>query len=126
MVRADAPSPAVSARRALRARLRRRWRAARTRRSGDARHDQRARHRRERPWWRDARQRPGRSERRMSFFLVAGDLDPDMPLQATMNRVAEPLTGALAIEMLWKKPDGTLTTVALTDVDLATGQVKRV
>lgn len=60
------------------------------------------------------------------FSLVAGDLEPDMPLTATMNDVAEALTGALAIEMRWRKPDGTLALVDLTAVDLATGQVKRV
>lgn len=62
----------------------------------------------------------------MSFYLVAGDLEPDMPLTITMNNAVEPLTNALAIQMRWRKPDGTTSLVSLTAVDLAAGQVKRV
>ena len=60
------------------------------------------------------------------FFLVVGDLEPDMPLACTMNGSAEPLTGATSIQMRHRKPDGSSALVDLTAVDLATGQVKRV
>lgn len=62
----------------------------------------------------------------MAYSLVVGDLEPDMELTATVNDVAAVLTGALALNLRWKKPDNTISTVALTAVDLAVGKVKRV
>lgn len=57
----------------------------------------------------------------MSFSLVVGDLEPDMTLTVSAS-----LTGASSYQLLWRKPDGTESTVSLTAVDLAAGQVKRV
>jgi len=62
----------------------------------------------------------------MAYSLIVGDLEPDMELQATENSVPKNLTTATAINMRWKKPDGTVSLVALTAVALATGTVKRV
>ena len=62
----------------------------------------------------------------MTYSIIAGDLEPDMPLQVFVNNVAESLTGALAVQLRWKKPDGTVSIVSLTTVVLATGSVKRV
>jgi hypothetical protein len=62
----------------------------------------------------------------MSYSVIRGDLTPDMPLTLTTNDTPDDLTAASSIELRWLKPDGTLTTVTLTAVDLATGQVKRV
>lgn len=60
----------------------------------------------------------------MSFNIVAGDLEPDLPLTCTMNDAVEPIDDALAYVMRWRKPDGTITDVALTAVDLENGQLK--
>jgi hypothetical protein len=60
------------------------------------------------------------------FELVAGDLEPDMPLTVTMNGEAVDLTDATSIVLHWLKPNGAVVDVTLTAVDLATGQVKRV
>lgn len=60
------------------------------------------------------------------FELVAGDLEPDMPLTVTVDGAAQDLSSATAIMLHWIKPDGTSSDVALTAVELATGQVKRV
>lgn len=62
----------------------------------------------------------------MSYQIIKGDLEPDMLLTATVNDAPEVLTGALALQLRWKKPGGTVVTVDLTAVDLAAGQVKRV
>lgn len=68
----------------------------------------------------------------MSFSLVKGDLDPDMEIDVTAYNpstgtyTAAVLTGAIAIDMRWKKPDKTVSTVPLTAIDLTTGRVKRI
>lgn len=62
----------------------------------------------------------------MSYSLIKGDLEPDMTLTASVNGVAENLTGVLSHNMRWKKPNGTISTVAMTAVNLPLGQVKRV
>lgn len=68
----------------------------------------------------------------MSYSLVQGDLDPDMEIDVTAydatlgDYVAATLTGALSIDLRWKKPDSTVSTVSLTAIDLPTGKVKRV
>lgn len=58
--------------------------------------------------------------------LVAGDLEPDLPLTCALDGVAVDLTDALAIEMLWRKPDGTTSLVDLSEVDPEAGTVKYV
>lgn len=64
----------------------------------------------------------------MSYSLVAGDLEPDMYLTASLDGAADPLDGdeVESIEMRWRRPDGTESTVELTPVSLVAGQVKRV
>lgn len=61
------------------------------------------------------------------YTIVKGDLAPDMLI--TVSSSAEPggsnITGALAIELDWLKPDGTRSSIALATVDLSTGQVRR-
>lgn len=62
----------------------------------------------------------------MSYNIVQYDLEPDLFLTASVNGDAEDLTGATALKLHWRKPDGTVSDVDLTAVTLATGQVKRV
>jgi hypothetical protein len=59
------------------------------------------------------------------FEIVQGDLEPDLPLTITVNDSPEDISGS-TVELRWRKPDGTFTTVDLTTVDLSVGQVKRV
>lgn len=61
----------------------------------------------------------------MSFSIGQGDQVPDMVITCRENGVAKNLTGATC-ELRWRKPDGSVVMVALTAVDLAAGQVKRV
>ena len=60
------------------------------------------------------------------FEMIEGDLEPDMPLTVTVEGTAQDLTAATTIELYWVKPDGTMDTVELTEVDYELGQVKRV
>lgn len=62
----------------------------------------------------------------MSYSLIVGDLEPDMFLTAAVSDVAQDLSDAVSVELLWRKPDGTESTVALTPVNAATGQYRRV
>jgi hypothetical protein len=62
----------------------------------------------------------------MSFEIVAGDLEPDMQLNITVNSVAKDISAAVSYQLRWRKPDGTVELVALDAVDLTTGRVKRV
>lgn len=64
-------------------------------------------------------------EETMSYSIVAGATSPPLQMTATVNGVAEPITDATVLQMRWRKPDGTVSTVALTAVDLSLGQVKR-
>lgn len=57
---------------------------------------------------------------------IAGDLEPDMPLTVAVDGIGQDITAATAITLHWVKPDGTIVDVALTAVNLLTGQVKRV
>lgn len=61
----------------------------------------------------------------MSYGIVQGDLEPDMPLTVTAAGALAALPTALSVQLRWKKPDGTVSTVALTVVDAPTGAVKR-
>ncbi len=61
------------------------------------------------------------------FSMTKGDLEPDMPVTFTeLDGTATNLSSATLIQLRWTKPDGTVSTVALTAVDLVTGQMKRV
>lgn len=62
----------------------------------------------------------------MSYEIVKGDLEPDMQLNLTVNGAAKDISTAVSYQLRWKKPDGTVSTVALASVNLAQGQVKRV
>jgi hypothetical protein len=66
----------------------------------------------------------------MSYSLVVGDLEPDMEIDAVDYNgsvgTAAVLTGATDVSLRWKKPDGTVITVPLVVIDLATGRLKRV
>lgn len=62
----------------------------------------------------------------MSYTLTAGDLLPDMKLNVSSGGAPADLTGAISIDLRWVKPDGTVSTVSLVAIDLATGQLKRV
>jgi hypothetical protein len=62
----------------------------------------------------------------MSYTLVAGDLEPDMFVTAATSGTPDDLQDALSVQLVWKKPDGTESTVALVGVDAAVGSYKRV
>lgn len=62
----------------------------------------------------------------MSYTIIEGDLEPDMGLTVYIDDAPAVLTGALVVELRWQKPDGTVSIVSLTTVNLAVGQVKRV
>lgn len=58
----------------------------------------------------------------MSFSIVQGDLAPDLELQVLENGAPKNIsTGYTSWGMRWRKPDGTITTVALSVVDPTTG-----
>lgn len=61
----------------------------------------------------------------MSYAVVQGDLEPDMRLVCEVNGAVSDLTGALAANLRWKKPDGTVVTVPLTIVTPTAGLVQR-
>lgn len=60
------------------------------------------------------------------YNIVQFDLEPDMVLNVLMNAAPQPLGAATSIQMRWWKPDGTISLVSLTSVDLVNGVVKRV
>lgn len=65
----------------------------------------------------------------MSFAMVQGDLEPDMLITLRINGIAENISDASAYVMKWRKPDGTVSSVALTSIsfpDLILGRLKRV
>jgi hypothetical protein len=62
----------------------------------------------------------------MSYAVVQGDLEPDMLLTLRVNGVAEDISDQLDLLLIIKKPNGVVIGKALTAVDLANGQVKRV
>lgn len=62
----------------------------------------------------------------MAFALVKGDLEPDMLITLSAPGALAALPTATAVNLRWKKPDGTTTTVALTVVNAVAGTVKRV
>jgi hypothetical protein len=62
----------------------------------------------------------------VGYMIIEGDLEPDMGLILSIDDAPASLVGATAIIMRWKKPDGTVSQVALANVDLLNGQVKRV
>lgn len=63
----------------------------------------------------------------MSYSLVQGDLDPQgMPITLVAPDAIAALTGALAVNMRWKKPDGTTSVVSLAVVTTSPPVVKKV
>jgi hypothetical protein len=48
-----------------------------------------------------------------------------MTVTCSVNGEAEDLTGALAFNLRWRQPDGTVSTVSMTSVSLTDGTVKR-
>lgn len=64
----------------------------------------------------------------MAYALVQGDLEPDMLINLAAPSAIAELPTALVVNMLWEKPDGTVTTVSLAIVTATgtVGQVKRV
>jgi hypothetical protein len=62
----------------------------------------------------------------VSYSLMRRDLEPDMLIQMEAPGAIAALTGALSVDMEWEKPDGTVSTVGLSVVDLVKGIVKRV
>lgn len=59
------------------------------------------------------------------FFIVQGDLEPDMQVEAIVNGSAENLADATGFTLLWEKPDGGTSEVPLDVVNAATGVFKR-
>jgi hypothetical protein len=57
---------------------------------------------------------------------IAGDLEPDLELTIDQAATAESLTLASAIQMRWRRPDGTQSLVTLTAIDLPNRRVKYV
>lgn len=62
----------------------------------------------------------------MSFFLVQGDLAPNLGITVDITGLVEPLSVSTAIKMHWIKPDKTESLVTLTPVNLATGVLQYV
>ena len=61
-----------------------------------------------------------------TYSLVQGDLEPDMVITLAAPGALASLPTATAVNLYWKKPDGTIATVPLVVVNATTGQVKRV
>ena len=61
----------------------------------------------------------------MAFHLIEGDLEPDLSIAIVVNDAAEDLTDATDFEMLWKQPDGSVSTVPLTAPDPLNGLLLR-
>lgn len=61
-----------------------------------------------------------------SYSLIAGDLEPNMEIDVVDAGGAVNLTGTLSQVLRWKRPDKTVTTVALAVISLAAGQLQRV
>lgn len=60
-----------------------------------------------------------------TFELVAGDLEPALDIDLTVDGAAEDVSDATdVITMHWRRPDGTTANVVLTSVDLARGEVQ--
>jgi hypothetical protein len=57
---------------------------------------------------------------------VQGTPEPAMEIRLTVNGEAVDISDALDHVLRWRKPDGTVTDVALLAIDLATGRLKRV
>ena len=64
----------------------------------------------------------------MSYSLVQGDLEPDMEIDVTAVQGGAPvnLSGAIQLQLRWRKPDKTDSLVNLVAIDLVNGRVKRV
>lgn len=61
-----------------------------------------------------------------TFNIKQGDLEPNLDLQLLKSdgQPQDLSTGVSGVQMRWRKPDGTVTTVSLTIVAAATGQVR--
>lgn len=58
------------------------------------------------------------------FEIVAGDLEPAIDIDLTVNGVAQDVSDATGpILMHWRKPDGTEVSVTMSAVNLVLGQV---
>lgn len=60
------------------------------------------------------------------YSIVAGDLEPPMPMQCVFGGKHVDLTGVTSVSMIWTKPDNTTTTVPVTITDAVNGWVQRV
>lgn len=60
------------------------------------------------------------------YGLLQGDLLPDMLIELEAPGAIAALVDAQDVRMTWKKPDGTISSVALFVVDEVEGLVKRV
>lgn len=60
------------------------------------------------------------------YRIVQGDTAPDMEILVTVDGVAEDISDATVMQLRMRAPDGTITLLDLTAVDLAAGTVKRV
>lgn len=57
----------------------------------------------------------------MSYDIIEGDLEPDMPMSVGVSVV-----GASSVRMRWRKPSGAVSTVDLTIITAASGELRRV
>lgn len=62
------------------------------------------------------------------YSVVQGDTHADtaMPITLTDNGTAATIAVSDTVELVWTKPDGTTSTVSLTDVDRDAAEFKRV
>jgi hypothetical protein len=61
----------------------------------------------------------------MAYSVVQGDLEPDMLINLAAPGALAALSGALQVQLLWAKPDGTVTRVSLVVVDSTAGILRR-
>ncbi len=62
----------------------------------------------------------------MAYSVTQGDLEPDMLITLAAPGAQAALATAQAVDLWWKKPDGTIVTVALVVVNATLYQLKRV
>jgi hypothetical protein len=61
----------------------------------------------------------------VSVSLVAGDLEPDLVVTLLLNGApVAGLASAQSVSLVWRRPDGTAATVAMTVVDASAAQVR--
>lgn len=62
----------------------------------------------------------------MSYDISQGDLDPAMPVRIADESGAVDLAIADSVQLVWRQPDGTVTTVDLSPVSASAGQYERI